>query len=429
MHNLIPNGSFEAGLSEWEATPSGVTLIKTEAKRFVMLQAGTRSAAICSDPISVRPGAAYVVEIERAMRGDCEIAVISPTALIQPDHAGEIIPDEDKVRVQITARPGEKVGIAKVLLVPVGERLQIEGVRSTAGFRKSGEPFEILCDVRNTGSQIVGGAVARLVTDQHELMEEYRQDQPIAALDVGEKRTVSWPIAKQKAAYSRFQIELEYSGNTEAAAGTTLRHLPRPPEVKLNSGAATGRRWYSVRSRALRLTAHETDLDYAPAMLTTVAGTELGILPALAQLVLPGGGVIPLWSKLKQSTPAGIELIGKNEWMEWSILVRADVSSRGAGIDLKATGKKRVPGVRLELLPFQTLEPMGFGAGAVTIAAGKEAARIAWAAASPRLQFKFVVTPESGLALLRSEPFVLSPTLLRATASIHPSEKAIAKSG
>ena len=427
MHNLIPNGSFETGLSEWEATPSGVTLIKTEAKRFVMLQAGTRSAAICSDPIDVTPGAAYVVEIERAMRGNCELAVISPNELLKPDHAGEVVPSEDKVRVQVTAHPGEKVGIAKVLMVPVGERLAIEGVRSTAGFRKSGEPFEIMCEIRNTGSKVVGSAVARLVSDQHELMEEHRSDHPLAAIEVGRSRTVVWPIKRQRAAHADFHIEVEHSGGTEKARGSTLRHLPKPPDVKPGSAIATGRRWISVGSRALRITAHETDLDYAPALLTTSSGEEAGIFPALAQLVLPSGSVLPLWAKLKSSGPGGVELSGKNEYAEWTITVSPDLASKGVGIELKLNARKRLVGAVLELLPFQTLAPVRDESGALRLALPRESASLLWRAQSARLSFAAIISVESGLIALRSEPFTLTPGLLRATATVMPAARAIAK--
>lgn len=427
MQNLIPNGSFEAGLSEWEATPSGVTLIKTETKRFVMLRAGSRSAAICSDPIPVKPGAAYVVEIERAMRGDCDIAVISPGSLLHPDHLGEVIPTEDKVRVQLTAKPGEKVGIAKVLLTPVGERLQIENVRSTAGFRKTGDPFEILCEVRNTGSKVVGSAVARLISTQHELVDEHRHDVPIAAIDVGGSHRLSWPVIKQRMALAPFTVEVEYSQGTIRATGSTLRHLPKPPTVNPTSAVATGRRWFSVTSRSLRLTAHETDLDYSPALLSTVFGTEIGIVPALAQIVLPGGSVVPLWSKIKQSAPGGVELTGRNEWIEWTIKVKADVATRGVGIELKAMGKKRLPGVRLELLGFQTMVPMTFANGVAKLDVAKESVRLAWSASMPRTDFALVASAESGLAVMRSEVFTLSPGLLRATANVSPADTAIVR--
>jgi hypothetical protein len=425
MHNLIPNGSFESGLSEWEATPSGVTLIKTDTKRFVMLQAGTRSAAICSDPVKVLPGAAYIVEIERALRGHCEIAAITPNGLLIPDGHGEIIPIEDKVRVQVTARPGEKVGIAKVLLVPVGERLALEGVRSTAGFRKTGDPFEILCEVKNTGSQTVPGAMIRLVSNEHQLQEEHRAEQPISALKVGERRTMSWPVAKQKSAYADFAIELEYGGEVEKATGATLRHLPRPPEVRPTSSVVTGRRWFSVGSRALRMTSHETDLDYGPALLTTEIGLELGVLPTLAQLVLPNGSVLPLWSKLKSSTAAGVELAGKNEYLDWTIVVRSDTASRGVGIDLRFLGKRRIPNAVLELLPFQTVTELRDIGGALLLP-GKGELRLRWV--SKQANLSFFVDEASGMAALRTPKFTLMPSPLRLSAWIAPADRGLVRS-
>jgi hypothetical protein len=339
-----------------------------------------------------------------------------------------VIPTEDKVRVQLTAKPGEKVGIAKVLLTPVGERLQIENVRSTAGFRKTGEPFEILCEVRNTGSKAVASAVARLVSNQHDLVEEHRHDKPIAAIEVGGSRRLSWPVIKQRMALAPFTVEVEYSQGTIRATGSTLRHLPKPPAVNPTSAVATGRRWFSVSSRVLRLTAHETDLDYSPALLTTVSGAEIGIVPALAQLVLPGGSVVPLWSKLKQSAPGGVELAGKNQWMEWTMVLKADVASRGVGIELKAMGKKRMPRMRLELLGFQTMMPMAFANGVAKLAVPKEDVRLAWSASMPRNDFALVAAAESGLAVMRSNVFTLTPGLMRASATIAPADTAIVRS-
>jgi hypothetical protein len=144
----------------------------------------------------------------------------------------------------------------------------------------------------------------------------------------------------------------------------------------------------------------------------------------LAQLVLPGGSVLPLWSKLKSVSPSGIELVGKNNYMDWSISVRADAASRGVGIDLRIIGKKRLPDVRIELLSFQTILGMSDVGGAVLLNA-REETRLKWDTKNPQL--KFIVADDSGLAALRSEPFVLTPSLLRLSAHISPAERALSR--
>jgi hypothetical protein len=250
----------------------------------------------------------------------------------------------------------------------------------------------------------------------------------LSAIDVGDARSVVWPVRKQKASYASFEIEVEYAGGSERAVGSTLRHLPKPPDVKQSAGVATGRRWFSVASRALRLTAHETDLDYGPCMLSSASGTEIGIVTAFAQLVLPNGSVLPLWSKLKERGANGLVLAGRNDWLEWSLLVRADVASKGVGIELKTLGRKRLPGTHLEVLPFQTMEPMSIRDTLVIVRAPKEQVGLAWTASSPRLSFEFVAKPGSGLVALKSERFTLSPVLSRVVASIFPAERAIARS-
>ncbi|MGI8923546.1 MAG: hypothetical protein ACR2HJ_05810 [Fimbriimonadales bacterium] len=424
--NLIPNGSFEAGLSEWESTPSGVTFVRNETKRFVMLAGESHSAAICSEPLTVVPGAAYHVEVERAIRGDCDLAVIGANSLLKPDQSGEVVPTEGRVRVQVTARPGHHVGIARVLVMPVGARARILNIRSTAAFRQPGKPFEILCDIRNTGSEVIDSQIARLVTTHHDLVEEHRHEVRVRMLEVGDSTGVSFPILKQRGAYSPFEIEYEYPGGVIKAEGATLRHVPSAEGRPVQS-VVSGRRWYSVGSRSLRMTAHETDLDFGPALLTTDDGAELGILQQLGQLVPSSGGSIPFWSKVKGVTPRGVELGGSNEFAKWTLLMSADHASKGIAVELKLTGRKRLTNVNLEMLPFQTMLPLALTGGSVVVTAAKSKLPLAWRSAG-RLQLALEVSEESGLAVMRSGQITLTPaTLMRATAIINPAERAIVR--
>ena len=177
-------------------------------------------------------------------------------------------------------------------------------------------------------------------------------------------------------------------------------------------------------SRSLRLTAHETDLDYGPALLANAAGEELGIVPALAQMVLASGTAVPLWSKLRAVSAAGVDLIGKNEYMEWTISVRAEAASRGVGIDLRILGKKRLPGMSLELLPFQTVSTIKDLGGAVLLH-GREEIRLRWS--SKGALSTPVFSEDSGLVTLRTERFTLTPSLLRLSATISPAERGISR--
>jgi hypothetical protein len=421
--NLIPNGSFEAGLADWEATPNGVTFVQNEAKRFVMLTAEGHSAAICSEAIDVQPGAAYFVEVERAIRGDCEITVIGASSLLKPDHFGEVIPTERRVRVQVTARPGNRVGIARVLAKPVGARAQIENIRSTAAFHKPGEPFEILCEIKNNGSDALEAEVARLVTRDHDLMEE-RTEAYVPMLGAGESATASWSVQKQRLAYAPFEIEFEYPGGLIRAKGATLRHTPTT-EPRTVQSVAGGRRWFCVAGRKLRFIGHETDLEYGPGLLTTPEGVNLGVLRQFGQIVEASGGVLPLWSKLRRLSPAGAELSGKNDVAEWDFLIRPDHASRGIAVELRLRAKKRLQGCRIEVAPFQTELPMRSSGASLELTTPKGLVFIAWSTVG-RLGLSFEAFDQSGLATFRSERLTLGPgTPIRAVVSISPADRAI----
>ncbi|MCL6624820.1 MAG: GTP-binding protein, partial [Fimbriimonadales bacterium] len=92
--NLIPNADFAQGLRGWDCTPTGVTLVSSERKRFVLLNGGRLAAAICSDPIEVLPGAHYILRVERALPGECQLALISRERVLEPDLNEEVVPQE-----------------------------------------------------------------------------------------------------------------------------------------------------------------------------------------------------------------------------------------------------------------------------------------------------------------------------------------------
>lgn len=423
--NLIPNGSFEAGLKQWESTPSGVTFIKNETKRFVMLAAERHSAAICSVPISVVPGAAYRVEVERAIRGDCDISVIGKETLLRPDASGEIVAQEERVRVQVTARPGNRVGVGRVLVRPVGPRARLLNLRSTVAFRKPGTPFEILCEIRNTGSAPIVGAAIRFESEKHVLLEDHKQEIHPPDVAVGGAEQVSWQIAAQRTANAPYRIVLEYAGGRVETEGATLKHVPRLPETKPVQSVAGSKKWFTVGTRAIRLTAHETDLDFGPSLLTTAEGYELGVVHAPAQIALARGGIVPLMSEVKAVGAGGVDLEGRNPLAEWSLSIRPQHSSRGITLDLRIHPRKRVPEANLEIAPFQSTLPLRFREGRIFLPAPKGDVRLGWKY-SGKLKMEFEVSEASSLAVLRSELVTLTPAIpIRITATLHPAESAI----
>ena len=423
--NLIPNGSFEAGLNEWESTPSGVTFVRNEAKRFVMLAAEKHSAAICSEPIELVSGASYHVEVERAIRGDCDVSVIGRETLLHPDASGEIVAAESPVRVQVTAKPGHRVGLARVLVMPVGPRARILNVRSTSAFRKPGEQFKVLCDVRNTGSEPLTMGLARLLTEKHVLGEEHKQEIRLPEIPLGGTAEAMWVIASQRMALAPFSIEAEFANGVVKAEGATLRHVPRLPPTKVMQSVGGAKRWFTVGSRGLRLTAHETDLDFGPALLTAGSEMELGVLHHLAQIALPGGGALPLWSVMKRITPGGVFLGGKNDVAEWSMTVRPEHAAKGIVVELNLSPKRRIVGASLEMLPFQTPMRLRVEGGWPLIQTAKEAVRLGFSC-NCKVPFLQEVSQASGLVVLRSEILNLMPGMpVRAVAKIFRPESSI----
>jgi hypothetical protein len=415
--NLVPNGAFESGLNDWESTPSGVTLVRNETKRFVMLAAERHSAAICSEPIDLVPGGAYRVEVERAIRGDCDLAVIGRESLLHPDSAGEVIASESPVRVQVTARPGHRVGVSRVLVSPVGQRARILNVRSTAPFVKKGEPFEILCDIRNTGSEPIAMGLARLVTLKHDLAEEHRAEVRTPIIGVGATATVSWNVIAQRTALAPFEIQFEYASGAVKVDSATLRHTPRNPDQRTLQSVTGAKKWFSVGTRGLRITAHDTDLDMGPSLLAASEG-DLGVLLQLAQISLQSGACVPLWSVVRTVSPGGVALGGKNEFAEWVINVRPDHANKGISVELRLSPRRRLERANIELLPFQTTLPLSSEGGAPALRLPKSTVRLVWSAQS-RTPFHTEVSESSGLVVLRSETATLMPGMaIRAVASV-----------
>jgi hypothetical protein len=143
-------------------------------------------------------------------------------------------------------------------------------------------------------------------------------------------------------------------------------------------------------------------------------------------MILPGGTVLPFWSKVRQNSPRGVEFVGRNEWMEWTMLLAPDVATKGVGIELKINPRKRVVEAVLELLPFQTLASMHDESGALRLSLPKEALNVMWRGTSPGLELEAVMSAASGLIRLRSEPITHTPSLLRASAQAMPAAKPIA---
>ncbi|MER3466951.1 MAG: hypothetical protein C4340_07725, partial [Armatimonadota bacterium] len=208
--NLIPNPDFERGMGSWEATPGGVTLVQTQAKRFVMLAGERRAAAICSDPVDVVPGAAYRLSVERAVPGDVQVLLLSreETRTTTPD--SEFVAWGTPIRVQLTTPAGKRAAVSRVCLEPVGPRLEMSSVRDTLAFIDPGEEYEILVEVENTGSEAVSGAAATLIAPYHDLAEEHRDLVRVPSLAPREAATLAWLISKQHRASAPFEIRLEY---------------------------------------------------------------------------------------------------------------------------------------------------------------------------------------------------------------------------
>lgn len=417
--NLIPNNRFLDGLRRWDTTPYGVTLVEHGIKRFVMLNAESHSAAICSDPIDVLPGASYKVGVERALRGDCEITVIGRNSILKPDVFDEVIAEESPVRVQVTVKPGKKVGISKVVFNPVGARVRLENPRSTIAFQKPGEPFEIVVDVVNTGSEPIKGGYARLISEKHDISEESRNELPITYLDVREKQTLSWLVLRQKRAFANYEILVGHKGGEQTIQGATLRHVPHAAEKRqLNSVAGT-RRWFSVGTRGIRLTAHETDHAFGAIHVGDDTGRQtFGVLHMLAQIVEHGLSPIPLWSEVSKITPARVELKGASEIANWLLFVEPAHDSSSIAIDVRLTIKRRLANASIEFGPFQTILPVLQEDDSLVIANQQSEVGLKLQGV-PRQDFEIEISPQSGLMYLMTNPKNLLPgSVFRAKAML-----------
>jgi hypothetical protein len=309
--NLIPNADFSSGLQDWECTPSGTSLVETAGKRFVMLAGQKSPAAICSDPVEVVPNAAYKLWVEKAVRGDATLSMISRSGVVSPDGAEEVVPTETPVRVQVTSAAGKRAGIARVVLEPVGRRLKLESLRTTALFATPGEPFVIFCGVRNTGSEAVSDGTVELRGEHLIMLEEFRYPVPVPPLAVGESALIKWEVITQRRAVAQFAIELLYDNQSATISGSTLKHKPRDLDKPSQQNVAGGRRWFSVGPSATRVVAHETDLGFGPLLVTSpLDKAVLGVLHQPAQLVLGSGQIIPLFAEMKKVSARGIELSG-----------------------------------------------------------------------------------------------------------------------
>lgn len=362
----------------------GVTLVSSERKRFVVLNGGRLPAAICSEPIEVLPGAHYTLRVERALPGECQLALISRERVIEPDLSEEVVPQESPVRIQVTAPTGKKVGVSRVALEPVGYRLKIQSVRSTYMFVPPGTPFEILCDLKNTGSEPIRSALATLYSDSLQLSEEYRHTLSLPEIPVGDRVTGRWLVLKQTKALATFQIEIQYEGGVTTTTGVTLKHTPRLPSAFVLPSIAGGARWFSVGSRGLRVTAHETDLDFGPLLVSLDKGKNsqpapLGVLHHIAQLVAEDGTRYPLWARLKRRSHSGIELAGKNTVAEWRLLLTPEHAERGIAFRLHlrilrrlATTPGAPPTAWIEFGPFQTVHTLALSGGLLEISGTRE---------------------------------------------------------
>jgi len=359
MENLIANGRFEKGLRGWDSTPAGVTLVNTGRKRFVMLTGERSSAAICSDPVEVNPGGTYIVEIERAVRGDCDVSILGRNSLLKPDEKHEVVVRETPIRLQLTVKPGQRVGIGSVSLLPVGPRVKLFNVRSTSAFIKPGEPFLVLCEILNNGSEILEGAVARFISEYHELSEDSRMEVLLPPLNVGERGVLHWEVNKQMRAFSPFEIEVEHKGGVARTRGGTLRHVPHPPERITPQSVSGTRRWFSVSTRTLRITAHETDYAFGPTHIGDDSGrVSFGVLHHFGQITFDDHPPIPLWSEVRSVNPSGVVLKGDSSEAKWEIGVRPEHASKGIEFDIRLSVRRRLSKARIEYGPFQTVLPL-----------------------------------------------------------------------
>lgn len=393
-----------------------------------MLAGVHQPAAICSDPVELTLRGAYRLSVERAIAGDCSVLLLSRDGAYSIAPGEEFVAESSPVRVQVTCPAGKRVGIAAVRLEPVGKRLELSNLRDTLAFVEPGEPFWILADVENTGSEPVEFAEATLITSYHDLVEEHKEVVRVPTLQPGELHTVSWQILRQQRASAEFEVRLEYAGQTVEAASATLRHKPRPPDRQTLRSVDGGWQWFTVASRGLRLTAHETDFDYGPILLhEEKRRLELGVIHRIA-IVRHEKGAFDLWSRLKRRTPGGVELAGNNPFAEWEIELRPEHRLHGIAVHLKLTARKRIPGARVELMPLQTLKPLRGYASHFEIGEPDKPTPLAWSPVGTQPVYPRV-KESAGLVTLTTEPLPLLPgRLVRLGAVLHRYDAGIIRS-
>lgn len=408
MMNLVPNAGFEQGLGGWEATPGGVALVQTHTKRFVMLAGERRAAAICSDPIEVTPGATYHLWVERAIPGDVQVLLLSRQGIRPATPDTEFVAWDTPIRIQLTTPAGKRAGVSRVVIEPVGPRLELSSARDTIAFIEPGQEYEILVEVENTGSEPVSNATATLLAPYHDLAEEHRDLVRVPSLNPGETTTLSWLISKQHRASAPFEVRLEHGLRNQTLSGATLRHRPRLPERKTLKSVDGGWQWFTLASRGLRLTAHETDFDYGPMLLTDEkAKRDLGVIQRIGRILHRGGGT-DLWSRKRRITPAGIQLFGHNDLAEWEVELRPEHRLKGLMLSLRLTPKRRIADAHLELAPFQTLLPLSEGEGSFVIDPSGVASHLVWSINAP-FDVRMRVLPRAGVVSLLSGRLPLLP--------------------
>lgn len=359
--NLIPNPDFEQGLLGWEATPGNVSLVDAPSGRTVLLRPGKGIAAICSDPIDVLPGARYLLEVGYRLPVKCEIAVLGRNGVVAPAQDGEVVAEESPVRVQITARGGPNAGISFVRMEPVGPRFKVLEVSSSYPFTLPGAPFEISCAFTNTGSATTPSGFAHLRAEHLDLVEEHKAEQAIEPLAIGEIGRVAWLIGRQRRALARFEISLEAGPAKVSVSNTCVKHIPRPPAADTLKSVVQARGWYSVGTRGLRLTGHETDMDYSPVHVGDDMGrTTFGVLDHIAQLSVAGSDLIPLWSKLARGGAGQIELRGANDLARWTIGLRPNHRDHGIEFEVKLQPRRRLDSASILMGPLR-LAPGALG--------------------------------------------------------------------
>lgn len=423
--NLIPNPDFEQGLLGWEATPGNVSLVDAPSGRTVLLRPGKGVAAICSDPIEVLPGARYVLEVGYRLPIKCEIAVLGQSGMVAPAQDGEVVANESPVRVQVTARAGANAGISFVRMQPVGPRFKVLEVSSSYPFTAPGAPFEITCAFTNVGSAPTPSGFAHLRAEHLDLLEEHKAEQAIEALAIGEVARVGWLIGRQRRALARFEIALEAGPAKISIASTSVKHIPRPPAADSIKSVVQARGWYSVGTRGLRLTGHETDMDYSPVHVGDDMGrTTFGVLDHIAQLSVAGLDLIPLWSTLARGGPGQVELRGANDFARWTIGLRPNHRDHGIDFELKLQPRRRLDSASVVLGPLR-FAPGALGSEAKPIRRPRhEEPELDWQMDDGIAEF---VPPTS--RSISTKPRTLMPgTTVRILATLARARKELAKS-